>query len=67
LQDSKGLTSVRIHGKHGITLPPPLLVKSSPAIDEYKSENSAAPVKVTDNYRWLENVTAPDTRFHLAC
>jgi prolyl oligopeptidase len=51
-----------IHGKDGITLPPPPLVKSSPVTDEYKSENSAAPVKVTDNYRWLENATAPETR-----
>jgi prolyl oligopeptidase len=51
-----------IHGKAGITLPPPPLAKSSPVTDEYKTKNSAAHVKVTDNYRWLENATAPDTR-----
>jgi hypothetical protein len=51
-----------IHGKAGITLPAPPPVKSSPVRDEYKTENSGAPVKVTDNYRWLENANAPNTR-----
>ncbi len=51
-----------VHGKSGITLPAPPVAKSSPVVDEYKSADSNEPVKVVDNYRWLEDPTSPETR-----
>ena len=45
-----------IHGRDGITLPPPPLVDSQPVIDNYFGTN------VTDNFRWLENSKSPETR-----
>src|SRR5271165_1509836 len=53
-------------GKDGITLPAPPAVKSSPVVDEYQSAGSAQPVKVTDNYRWLEDAQSPETRAFIA-
>ncbi len=38
-----------IHGRDGITLPPPPAAESEPVIDNYFG------TKVTDNYRWLED------------
>lgn len=51
-----------IHGKDGITLPPPPAVKVQPVVDEYQSGESPQPVQVTDDYRWLEDAHSPETR-----
>lgn len=45
-----------IHGREGITLPPPPAVDSQPVIDKYFGTN------VTDNFRWLEDAKSPETR-----
>ncbi|MGC2658028.1 MAG: prolyl oligopeptidase family serine peptidase [Bryobacteraceae bacterium] len=55
-----------IHGKAGITLPPPPAAKSEPVVDEYKSSGSPSTVQVTDNYRWLEDAKSPQTRAFIA-
>ena len=49
-----------------LTLPPPPAVKTAPVVDEYKSAESAEPVRVTDNYRWLEDAKNPETRAYIA-
>jgi prolyl oligopeptidase len=54
-----------IHGKDGITLPPPPPTQKIPATDTYQVAGSG-PVTVTDNYRWLENAKSPDTRAYIA-
>jgi prolyl oligopeptidase len=45
-----------IHGREGITLPPPPAVQAVPVIDDYFG------AKITDNYRWLEDAKSPATR-----
>ncbi len=45
-----------IHGKNGITLPPPPAAAIVPVTDDYHGE------KVVDNYRWLEDGNSPQTR-----
>lgn len=45
-----------IHGGDGITLPPPPVAKIAPVTDDYFG------TKITDNYRWLEDAKAADTR-----
>jgi prolyl oligopeptidase len=55
-----------VHGRAGITLPAPPAVASVPVTDEYQSAGSAQPVKVTDNYRWLEDAQSPQTRAFIA-
>ncbi|MFP5237743.1 MAG: prolyl oligopeptidase family serine peptidase [Acidobacteriota bacterium] len=45
-----------IHGGDGITLPPPPVAKIAPVTDNYFG------TKITDNYRWLEDAKAADTR-----
>ena len=49
-----------------ITMPAPPATKTDPVIDEYQSAGSAGPVKVTDNYRWLEDGKSPETRAYIA-
>ena len=45
-----------IHGRDGITLPPPPEVRTDPVTDNYFG------TKITDDYRWLENAKSPATR-----
>jgi prolyl oligopeptidase len=45
-----------IHGRGGITLPPPPAVDSVPVTDDYFG------AKIVDNYRWLENANSPETK-----
>ncbi len=45
-----------IHGREGITLPLPPAVQAIPVVDDYFG------IKITDNYRWLEDAKSPATR-----
>jgi prolyl oligopeptidase len=45
-----------IHGRDGITLPPPPVVQSQPVLDSYFGTNA------TDNFRWLEDSKSRETR-----
>jgi prolyl oligopeptidase len=45
-----------IHGRGGITLPPPPPTETDPVTDNYFG------TKIVDNYRWLENAKSTDTR-----
>lgn len=58
--------NAQIHGKDGITLPPPPSVQQQPVEDAYPGTGSASPVKVTDPYRWLEDAHSPQTRAFIA-
>ena len=53
-----------IHGKSGITLPPPPAVEKHPVQDTYK-QAGGPDVTVTDNYRWLEDAKSPETRAYI--
>jgi prolyl oligopeptidase len=48
--------SQAIHGRGGITLPPPPAVNADPFTDNYFG------TKIADNYRWLENANSADTK-----
>jgi len=45
-----------IHGRDGITLPPPPAVEATPVMDDYFG------TKIPDSYRWLEDAKSPETR-----
>jgi len=45
-----------IHGRGGITLPPPPDAQVTPVTDNYFG------AKVVDNYRWLENAQSQETK-----
>jgi prolyl oligopeptidase len=45
-----------IHGREGITLPPPPAVEAIPVADDYFG------TKILDSYRWLEDAKSPETR-----
>ncbi len=45
-----------IHGRGGITLPPPPEAPVAPVVDDYFG------IKVTDDYRWLEDANSPQTQ-----
>ena len=45
-----------IHGREGITLPPPPAVEAIPVADDYFG------TKIPDGYRWLEDAKSPETR-----
>src|SRR5580658_52988 len=45
-----------IHGREGITLPPPPTVEAIPVSDNYFG------TKIVDSYRWLEDSKSPETR-----
>jgi prolyl oligopeptidase len=44
-----------IHGREGITLPPPPAVEAIPVTDDYFG------TKIADSYRWLEGAKSPET------
>src|SRR5579863_4470866 len=48
--------SQTIHGRDGITLPPPPAVEARPVADDYFG------TKIVDSYRWLEDAKSPETR-----
>jgi prolyl oligopeptidase len=54
-----------VHGKDGITLPPPPVVLKHPVVDTYKTADGTE-VQVTDDYRWLEDAKSPATRAYIA-
>ena len=45
-----------VHGRDGITLPPPPVAAVKPVTNDYFG------TKVVDNYRWLEDAKSPETR-----
>src|ERR1035441_8425561 len=45
-----------IHGREGITLPPPPAVEAIPVTDDYFG------TKILDSYRWLEDGKSAETR-----
>ncbi len=49
-----------VHGRDGITLPPPPVAAVKPVTDDYFG------TKVVDNYRWLENANSPETKAWIA-
>jgi prolyl oligopeptidase len=49
-------TAQVIHGREGITLPPPPAVDAIPVADDYFG------TKIPDSYRWLEDAKSPETR-----
>ncbi|MGA7859564.1 MAG: prolyl oligopeptidase family serine peptidase [Terracidiphilus sp.] len=51
-----GASAQTIHGRDGITLPPPPAVDKVPVVDNYFG------TKITDDYRWLEDAKSPETR-----
>jgi prolyl oligopeptidase len=55
----------QVHGRDGITLPNPPVVKTEPVVDEYKSVAAGVPTKITDPYRWLEDAHSPETRAYI--
>jgi prolyl oligopeptidase len=56
----------QVHGRDGISLPDPPVVKTGPVVDEYKSTAPGVPTKITDLYRWLEDAHSPETRAYIA-
>jgi prolyl oligopeptidase len=54
------LVGQAIHGRDGITLPPPPAVEKIPVIDDYFG------TKIPDDYRWLEDAKSPQTRAFIA-
>ncbi len=54
-----GAAAQTIHGREGITLPPPPAVEAIPVVDDYFG------TKIVDNYRWLEDAKSPQTRAYL--
>ena len=51
-----GAAAQAIHGRGGITLPPPPAVQAIPVTDTYFG------TKIVDNYRWLEDGSSPQTQ-----
>jgi prolyl oligopeptidase len=63
---SAAAAGAQVHGRDGITLPNPPVVKTEPVVDEYKSAAPGVPTKITDPYRWLEDAHSPETRAYIA-
>src|ERR1700730_8306385 len=55
----------QVHGRDGITLANPPMVKTEPVVDEYKSAAQGVPTKITDPYRWLEDAHSSETRAYI--
>jgi prolyl oligopeptidase len=55
-----GAQTVAIHGDNGVVLGPPPVVAVKPVTDNVGGH------EITDNYRWLEDQKAPDTRAFIA-
>jgi prolyl oligopeptidase len=51
-----GAAAQAIHGREGITLPPPPAAEAIPVADDYFG------TKILDSYRWLEDGKSPETR-----
>jgi prolyl oligopeptidase len=51
-----GAAAQAIHGREGITLPPPPAAEAVPAADDYFG------TKILDSYRWLEDGKSAETR-----
>jgi prolyl oligopeptidase len=51
-----GAVAQTIHGREGITLPPPPAVDAIPVSDDYFG------TRIPDSYRWLEDARSPETR-----
>jgi prolyl oligopeptidase len=51
-----GVAAQTIHGRDGITLPPPPGAEATPVSDDYSG------TKIVDSYRWLEDAKSPETR-----
>lgn len=66
LLGSAAAAGAQVHGRNGITLPNPPVVKTKPVVDEYKSTAPGVPTKITDPYRWLEDAHSPETRAYIA-
>jgi prolyl oligopeptidase len=60
------VAGAQIHGKDGITLPNPPATTTVSVVDDYQSADPAAPTKITDPYRWLEDAHSPETREFIA-
>ena len=60
-----GCAQAQVHGKGGITLPAPPEAASVKVVDTYKVAG-APDVKVADEYRWLEEPKAEQTRAFIA-
>jgi prolyl oligopeptidase len=63
---SVAVVEAQIHGRDGITLPNPPVVKTQDVVDEYQSTDPSVPTRVTDPYRWLEDAHSPETRAFIA-
>jgi len=48
-----------IHGREGISLPPPPAVEAAPVADDYFG------TKIPDSYRWLEDGKSPETQAYI--
>ncbi|MGA2216789.1 MAG: prolyl oligopeptidase family serine peptidase [Terracidiphilus sp.] len=51
-----GVAAQTIHGREGITLPPPPAAEAKPVADDYFG------TKIVDSYRWLEDAKSAETR-----
>jgi prolyl oligopeptidase len=51
-----GVAAQTIHGRDGITLPPPPAAEATPVSDDYSG------TKIVDSYRWLEDAKSTETR-----
>ncbi|MGA3049102.1 MAG: prolyl oligopeptidase family serine peptidase [Terracidiphilus sp.] len=51
-----GVAAQTIHGRDGITLPPPPAAEAIPVSDDYSG------TKIVDSYRWLEDAKSTETR-----
>jgi prolyl oligopeptidase len=60
------VSGAQIHGKDGIALPNPPAAATVSVVDDYQSADPAAPTKITDPYRWLEDAHSSETREFIA-